>query len=131
IDDFLTFTGTPTLAPSYSTFACPPGTTVAGTDRIGQIDLPANQSKVQCLIYFAKPFAKEPVCVANIGPASLESYFDEVPAIAVKATTTMAWFLIGKEGHENYSELKLNYYCFEIPEPTLQQPYMLQPSDRV
>ncbi len=105
-------TGTPTLG-TYSN-ACPPGTKVIGSDQGGQVQLPDGQSKSQCLIYFAKPFVKAPVCVASMG---FNSYSDDVPSVSVWTSASYARFTIAKPGNEFYAPLTINYLCFEIPEP--------------
>jgi hypothetical protein len=107
------FTGTPSLG-TYSN-ACPPGTTVTGSDQGGQIQLPDGQAKSQCLIYFAKPFAKAPVCVANMG-VNFETYSDSIPSVAVTTSTSFVRFIIAKPGNDFYSPMTINYLCFDAPE---------------
>lgn len=106
-------TGTPTLG-TYSN-ACPPGTKVIGSDQGGQVQLPDGQPKSQCMIYFAKPFAKAPVCVANMG-VNYETYSDTIPSVATTTSTNYVRFLISRPGNEFYSPMTINYICFEAPE---------------
>lgn len=122
-------TGTPKPVQSNYTFGCPQGTRVEGTDRIGRVILPADQPKSSCGINFAKAFGKAPVCVANVA-MGLDDYYDAIPAVAVTTTPGLLRFILGKEAHDNYSEMTLNYYCFEAPEPNLLQ-YRVQESGNV
>ncbi len=108
-------TGTPTLG-TYSN-ACPPGTKVVGSDQGGQILLPDGQPKSQCSINFAKPFAKAPICIANMG-VNYETYSDSIPSVATTTSTTFVRFIIAKPGNEFYSPMTINYICFEAPEST-------------
>ncbi|KAB2841313.1 hypothetical protein F9K50_04205 [bacterium] len=122
-------TGTPKPVQSNYTFGCPQGTRIEGTDRIGRVILPEGQPKSTCGINFAKAFAKAPVCVANVA-MGLDDYYDAIPAIAVTTTPGLLRFILGKEAHDNYSEMTLNYYCFEAPEANLLQ-YRMQETGNV
>jgi hypothetical protein len=105
-------TGTPTLG-TYSN-ACPPGTKVIGSDQGGQVLLPEGQSKNQCSINFAKPFAKPPVCVANMG-VNYDTYSDEIPSVSVTTSTGFVRFIIAKPGDQFFSPMTIHYLCFEVP----------------
>ncbi|MCE9624396.1 MAG: hypothetical protein K8R69_02915 [Deltaproteobacteria bacterium] len=115
-------TGTPTLGTNSN--ACPPGTKVMGSDQGGKILLPDGQPKSQCLIYFAKTFAKAPVCVANMG-VDFNTFSDEIPSVATTTSTNFVRFIISKPGKDFYSPMTINYFCFDVPESTaLLRQYM-------
>ena len=93
---------------------------MVGSDQGGQILLPDGESKSQCTINFAKPFAKAPVCIANMG-VNFETYSDSIPSVAVTTYPTFVRFIIAKPGNEFYSPMTINYFCFEAPE---RSPYL-------
>ena len=70
------------------------------------------------MIYFAKPFAKAPVCVANMG-VNFETYSDSIPSVATTTSTNFVRFIIAKPGNEFYSPMTINYFCFEAPESSV------------
>jgi len=70
------------------------------------------------MINFAKPFAKPPICVANMG-VNYETFSDNIPSVATTTSTSFVRFIIAKPGNEFYSPMTINYICFEPPEPAL------------
>ena len=68
-----------------------------GSDQGGQIQMPDGVAKSQCTIHFATPFAKPPICVANMG-VDFNTYSDNIPSVAVTTHTSFVRFIIAKPG---------------------------------